>query len=313
MLRLIVRRLVVAVPLLVAVSAGVFSLEAIIPGNAARSILGDSATPQQYEAVRRELYLNRPLLDQYWIYIKGLAHGSLGSSLINGQSVTTILNQRLPVTISLVLLGTVLCAILGISLGVFGAVRHGLLSKLLDGLAVIGLALPTFWVGLILVSLLAVSVSIFPATGYTAISASFGGWLRSLTLPVLALTLGWIASVAKQTRAAMLDVLERDFIRALLSAGISRRRILFKHALRAAMPPVVTILGLFVVTALGGTVFVETVFALPGLGSEAVQAAGQHDLPAIEGVTIYFAIIVLIVNSAVEVAYRLLNPKVGVA
>jgi peptide/nickel transport system permease protein len=168
---------------------------------------------------------------------------------------------------------------------------------------------PSFWLGLLLVAALAVRVQLFPATGYTPLGTSPGQWLRGLVLPVVTLAFGAVAIVAKQTRDSMLEVLSRDFIRTLRANGVSERSIIFTHALKNASIPVVTVLGLIFVSLLSGTVLVESVFAIPGLGSLTVQATTGHDVPLIQGAVVYFTVIVVMVNLLVDLSYGWLNPK----
>jgi peptide/nickel transport system permease protein len=310
MTRLVVRRLLFSIPLVLIVSALTFVLAAIVPGNAARAILGGSATPQEYQAMRVQLGLNKPLWLQYADWLSGAVRGDLGTSIFTGDPVAQELNTRLTVTISLVIGAAILCAALGILLGVTSAVRGGWFSKVIDVLSLGGLALPSFWVGMVLISLFAIHMHAFPATGYTNFSTSPSMWLAGLVLPVVALSLGGITLVAKQTREAMLDSLNRDFIRSLRASGVSRRSIIWKHALRTASLPVVSILGTTLIGVLSGSVFVEAVFVLPGLGSLAVQATENHDLPVLEGIALYFTVITVVINLAADLAYGWLNPKV---
>jgi len=183
-------------------------------------------------------------------------------------------------------------------------------GRAVEVLSLAGLALPGFWVAIILAAVFAVSLRIFPATGYVPPSASVSRWLWALTLPVIALGLAGVASVAKQTRDSMKDTLAREYIRTLRASGIGRRSIIWKHALRNGAIPVVTVLGLVFVSALSSTVFVEAVFVLPGLGSMAVTATSQHDIPVIEGIALYFTVLVVIVNVLLDIVYGMLNPKV---
>jgi peptide/nickel transport system permease protein len=309
MATLVLRRLLRSVPLVLVVSAVTFVLESLVPGDTARAIVGVLGTTAQYEKMRKQLGLDKPLWYQYYHYMVRLLHGDLGSSAFSGESVAHLLAQRLPVTVSLVILTTLFCGIVGASLGMFSAVRGGVVGRLVDGLSVLGMALPNFWLALVLVTLLAVDVHVFPATGYVSPTTSVWHWLVSLVLPVVALGLGPIAIVAKQSRDSMKDVLARDYIRTLRGCGLPRRRVLFKHALRNAAIPTLTVLGLIFVSALSFSVFVEQVFVMPGLGSLAVQATTQHDIPIIEGVTVYFTLIVVAVNLVLDVAYALINPR----
>jgi peptide/nickel transport system permease protein len=307
---LIIRRLIVSLPLIVVVTVLTFVLESLVPGNTARAIIGASGSPAAYQRLRVELGLNNPLWYQYWQYLDQVLHGNLGTSVFTGEPVSTLLNQRLGVTLSLVLLATAFCAVLGVLLGVVSAVRGGVVGRAVDVLSLVGLALPGFWVAIILAAVFAVSLRIFPATGYIPPTDSVGRWLWALTLPVIALGLGGVASVAKQTRDSMKDTLGREYVRTLRASGIGRGSIIWKHGLRNGAIPVVTVLGLVFVSALSSTVFVEAVFVLPGLGSMAVTATSQHDIPVIEGIALYFTVLVVIVNVLLDVVYGMLNPKV---
>jgi peptide/nickel transport system permease protein len=309
-LRSIGRRLWLSVPLLFGVSILTFVLESLTPGNPAAAILGTQATPETTAALSRQLGLNQPIYDQYWHWLERVLHGDLGRSILTQEPVTSLLDARLSVTLSLIM-GTVLVSsVAGIALGIASALRGGFLGRAVDALSLTGLAVPNFWLGYLLVLAFAIAVPIFPATGYVAIGDSSLDWLRSLVLPVFALSVGGISIIAKQTRDAMLDVLQREFIRALRARGVSQRSIVYKHALRNALPNVVTLIGLFVVSLLLGTTLIESVFALPGLGSEVVLATSQHDLPVIEGVALYFTLIVVVVFILVDSICAWLDPKV---
>jgi peptide/nickel transport system permease protein len=311
MARLIVRRLALSVPLVFIVSVLTFVFENIAPGDAARTILGLNYSPKNYEAWRQQLGLNQPLYAQYWHWLYGVFHGNFGVSLLDGQSVTTALNQRLPVTLSLVVATTIVSGVLGMGLGLISALRkRGVIARFVDVLSLLGLALPNFWIALVLIAFFAVAHPIFPATGYVAYSQSPGGWVKSLVLPVAAMSFGVLAVIAKQTRDSMLDVLDRDFIWALRARGVRERTIIFRHALRSGAIPIVTVFGLIFVGLLSGTVLVETVFGLPGLGGLAVTATSENDLPVVQGVAVYFTLMVIVVNLLVDIAYGWLNPKV---
>jgi peptide/nickel transport system permease protein len=308
-LRSIGRRLWLSVPLLFGVSILTFVLESLTPGSPAAAILGTQATPETTAALSRQLGLNQPIYDQYWHWLERVLHGDLGRSILTQEPVTSLLDSRLSVTLSLIV-GTVLVSsTIGIALGVASALRGGVLGRAVDALSLTGLAVPSFWLGYLLVLAFAIALPIFPATGYVAIGDSSVDWLRSLVLPVVALSVGGSSIIAKQTRDAMLDVLQREFIRALRARGVSQRSIVFKHALRNALPNVVTLIGLFVVSLLLGTTLIESVFALPGLGSEVVLATSQHDLPVIEGVALYFTLIVVVVFVLVDSICAWLDPK----
>jgi peptide/nickel transport system permease protein len=310
MRRLIIGRFLIAVPTLIVSTALTFTLVSLIPGDPAATVLGENATRAQYAAVDRQLGVNKPLIAQYLQWVGRALRGNLGHSLFTNQSVASMLNSRLPVTLSLALGTMVLTAILGVGLGVLSARESRIVARTSDVVSLVGLSLPSFWVGLMLINLVAVGTGILPATGYVNFTTSIGGWARSLLLPVLTLTIAMVAIVAKQTRDALLDALSSDYIRVLRANGVTERSLLYRHALRNAAIPVTTVLGLIVVGLLGGTVVVEQVFALPGLGSLAVLATNEHDLPVIEGVVTYFVLIVVAVTLVLDLAYGWLNPKV---
>ena len=310
MWHLLARRIARSVPLVIVVTAITFVLESLVPGDTARAMVGVLGTQVQYERMRVELGLNLPLWDQYARYMSHLVRGDMGVSAFSGEAVTRLLDQRLPVTLSLVILTTLFCGVVGAGLGVFTAVREGPLGRAVDVLSVLGLALPSFLIALVLVTALSVKAGLFPATGYVPLTSSPWGWLVALVLPVVALGFGPIAIVAKQSRDSMKDALSSEYIRTLRGCGLARWRVLWKHALRNAAIPTVTVLGLVFVSALSFSVFVEQVFVLPGLGSLAVTATTQHDIPVIEGVTVYFTLLVVAVNLILDVVYSVLNPKV---
>jgi peptide/nickel transport system permease protein len=197
-----------------------------------------------------------------------------------------------------------------VTFGVISALRGGLIDRLLDGISALGLAVPNFFLGVILVQLFALRFSVFPAIGYVSLGESVSGWFHSMVLPVVTLSVSGIAVVTKQTRDAMRDVLARPFIRTLKSNGVPQRSIIFKHALRNAAIPVVTVIGLVFVGILSGTVLVEGVFAVPGLGGLAVSAASTSDVTLIQGIVVYFTLIIISVNLVVDVLYGFLNPKI---
>jgi peptide/nickel transport system permease protein len=303
-------RVAVAVPLLFAVSALSFVLVSLTPGNAADAILGTNGDPAEYQALTHALRLDLPLYDQYWQWLRHAVAGNLGTSVITGQSVAGAIGQRLPVTLSLIVGSLLVSAVTGVCLGVVSALRDGPVGRAVDGFTLIGFALPAFWVGAELIVLFAVKLKWFPATGYVSFAQSPAQWLRSLVLPVLALSLYGIAATAKQTREAMLDVLGSEYIRMARANGIAYRSIVLRHALKNASMRVVTVIGVQAVGLLGGTVLVENVFALPGLGSLVVSSATQHDLPVVQGVAVCFTIVVVLINLAVDLAYTWLNPRI---
>jgi peptide/nickel transport system permease protein len=313
MLKLVARRVALSVPLVFVVSALTFVLLALTPGDPAVAILGQNAPAESYAHLRDQLGLNDPLWVRYWDWLSGALHGDFGTSLFTGQGVMDAIVQRLPVTMSLILGALALSTIIGVGLGVLAAVRRGVSARVIDVVSLAGMAIPSYWLALVLVALFAVTWQLLPATGYVPLADSPRDWARSLVLPVVVLTVSGVAVLAKQTRDAMLDVLSRDFVVTLRARGVSERSIVLKHGLRNAAIPVVTIVGLFFVGMLSGTVFVETVFAMPGLGGLAVQGTLQHDIPIVQGTVVFFTLIVVAVNLLVDLAYGWLNPKARLA
>jgi peptide/nickel transport system permease protein len=285
---------------------------AIVPGDPAVRILGAGHTAAEYQALDKQLGLTAPLLVQYWRWIDGVLHGTLGTSLFTDQTVTSELAQRLPTTIWLVIGATLVTVVAGAALGLASAVWRGPLGQIVDAASWITFAVPNFWLGLILVEFIAVKAQLLPSTGYVPLGQDPGAWLRSLILPVITLAAVGVTGIAKQTRDAMSEVLSQEFMAALRMAGLSRRSLLLRHALRNAAIPIVTAAGLFSIAMLGGTILVEQVFVLPGMGSLVVQAATDHDLPVIEGAVLYFTLIVIALNLLIDLSYAWLNPKVRV-
>ena len=312
MLRVIVKRLLLAVPLLFLVSLVSFILQSLIPGNPAAAIAGASASKQQIAKLAQTLGLDKPLAEQYWNWLSGAFHGTLGNSLINDQPVLSALNQRLPVTVALVGSATIVATLIGVAFGLVSSRGGRAVARSVDVISIAGLAIPSFWLALLLIAFFSVRLGWLPANGYTAPTTSVTGWLSTLVLPVAALGFAGVTAVAKLTREAMLDVMSSQFIRNLRANGIPERSVIARHCLRSAAIPVVTIAGLLFINSLGASVVIEQVFGLPGLGSLAVSATASHDIPMIQGVAVYFTLLVIAMNLLVDVLYAWINPRVRV-
>lgn len=310
MLKRLVPRLIASVALLILVPTITFFLQGLAPSNVARVVLGLSASQAQVNAFNRRLGLNDPLVIRYFHWLAGAVHGNLGVSYTTGQSVQSILNPRLGISLSLIIGSLMVFTIVGVLLGILSATGGRVVGKVIDGVSAFGIAIPNFWLAVILVTLFAVQIPLFPAIGYVPFSQGPRLWLGSLVLPVVALAFGGITAVAKQTRDQMLLAAGSPFTRTLRANGASEFSLIYKHALRNAAGPVVTVLGIIFVGALSGTVIIENIFVLPGLGSQALQSALQADLPVIQGIAVYFTVIVVIVNVLVDIASAILNPKV---
>lgn len=312
MLHLILRRLALSVPLLLLTTLLTFVLNSLAPSDLARTMLGADGSEEQYQALRHDLGLDQPLLVRYGHWLKQAAMGDLGVSHFTKEPVLALINSRLGVTASIMAGVLVVALAAGLALGVTSALRGGWVGRAIDTLSLVGLTLPSFWVALVLIAVFAVSLRWLPATGYTPLRDDPRAWFLGLVLPVVSVSLVSITTIAKQTRDAMNEVMGRDFIRSLRACGLSERRIIWQHALRNAALPVVTVLGLVMVNAIGGAVFVERVFVLPGLGSLAVSAAQNNDIALMQGATLCFTLITVCINLGVDLSYGWLNPKVRV-
>jgi peptide/nickel transport system permease protein len=310
MLKVLRYRLLISIPLLIFVSSLTFFLISIIPGDPTLVILGLNRRPEDYALLRDQLGLNKPVLVQYSDWLSNLVHGDLGGSIYNKESVLKILNTRSGVTLSLVAITTLVTGVIGIVLGVISAIKQGFIARFVDVISLIGTATPNFWVALMLISVFVVTLGWLPSIGYVQPSASLKEWIRMLVLPVITLSAPSIGMVAQQTRDSMLGVLDKPFIRTLRASGLSQRSLIFKHALRNAAIPILTVIGLLFVGLFGGTIIAETIFALPGLGGLAVRATTTHDFPVIQGVVLYFTVIVIVVNLAIDLLYVWLDPRI---
>jgi peptide/nickel transport system permease protein len=300
--------------MLFAVTGLTFVLTSLAPGNAISVVLGNDTThtPEQYEQVKHALGLDRSLPAQYWNWLINLFHGSLGTDLFDGQPITQALDARIGPSMSIILTTLSVSAILGVGIGVYSAARGGGVGRLLDFAVILAFALPNFWLAVVLIEIFAVEIPLFPATGYVPLTSDPVQWASSIALPALTLSAPATAFIARQTRDSMLRVLAKPIVVSLRAQGLSMGSIIFKHALRNAAMPVVTALGLMFIGLLGGTVFVENVFAIPGLGQAAVSAGASHDLPMIEGIALYFAVFVVSANLVVDLSYGVLNPRARV-
>lgn len=309
MVNFIVIRVLRAAAVFFTVTFVTFAIVYAKPAAIARNVVGVSATDEAVRAEIVELGLDRPLLEQYRHWLAGLFQGDLGQSYFTGQPVVSTLGIRFPVTLALMLLALVLTVAISILIGVASAVRGGWPDRLLQILSVIGGAVPSFIVAIGLVFAFAIAVPAFPATGYVSPSVSLADWAASVTLPVVAILVGSVASAAAQFRSAVKEVLERDFVRTLRARGMSERAIVYRHVLRNAGGPGLTVLSLLTIGLLGGVVIIEQVFALPGMGALVTGAASQGDVPVVMGCVAVTVLLVSVVNLLTDLLTAALNPK----
>jgi peptide/nickel transport system permease protein len=311
LLKLIARRLLTMVPILLGVVFLAMLLMELSPSDPARSLAGADASAEAVATIRHHLHLDQPLWQRYLRYVGGMLKGDLGSSPLGNTSVWGEISKAFPVTLSLTVVGMVFATVLGVTGGAIAAVRQGRLAdRLVTAVASVVQAVPPFVAGLGLVIVLAVDRAWLPPGGYVALADNRWEWLRHVVLPAATLALPVAASLARQTRAALLDTLEQDYIRALRAKGLRERSILGKHAAKNAATPVVTVLGLSVGTILGGAVIVESIYALPGFGTLATNAVISRDLPMMQGAVVVAAVFVLLTNLLVDISYGFFNPKV---
>ncbi len=304
--RYVLRRLVLAIPVLLGVSVGVFLMVAFVPGDPATVLAGDTASPEAIARIRTELGLDQPLPIQYLHYLDRLLHGSLGTSIRTHRDVTVEILDRLPYTLELAVAAVLLSTTLGIVLGVVAAVNRGRSADLLAmGVAIVGLSVPTFWIALLGILLFSLRLHWLPVTG--------AGSVASLILPAVSLSLHSAAVKARITRSSMLEVLGQEYLRTARAKGLRERAVIWRHALRNALIPITTIVGLQFGSLLGGAFIIETIFAWPGVGRLAVQAIFNRDFPLIQGTVLLVAVAYLLTNLIVDVLYASLDPRIRYA
>lgn len=306
----IFRRLLSGAFTLATISVVAFFLLYLGAKDTARNIVGDTAAQEIVDRKTAELGLDRPLHALFLDWASGSLNGDLGRSWFTGQPVTEALLSRLPVTLSLTVGAIAVSAVVAISIGALAAGRRGWIDRVVQIASVAFAAIPSFLIALVLVVIFAINLRMFPATGYVRPDVSLIGWLSTILLPVIALSLGATAAVAQQVRGSMIDVLRLDYVRTLRSRGLPASRVVYRHVLRNAAGPALSVLGLQFIVIFGGAVVVEQVFAIPGLGQTAVTATGQGDIPLVMGLVVVTAILVAIVNLAVDLIQAWLNPKV---
>ncbi|MFN7209479.1 MAG: ABC transporter permease [Aggregatilineales bacterium] len=316
MLRYIAQRLIAVLPTLLGVSVLVFFAMRLIPGDAITAQLGTEAgmlTPTQRAALERYYGLDKPPLEQYFIWLGEVLQGNLGFSIRHGKPVLEVILDRFPLTLQLTLMSVVIALLVGIPIGVLSAIYHNTLLDLLGRLfALIGLALPNFLVGTLVIYILSVYFKVLPNSGnYVSFGVDPRRNLEQLIFPALTLGFALAASLMRMTRSTMLEVLGEDYIRTARGKGLHERAVTYRHALRNALIPIVTLLGVQVGYLLGGAVIVEQIFALPGLGRLAVNAISQREYALVQGVTLFIAFNFVVINLVVDVIYAALDPRIS--
>jgi peptide/nickel transport system permease protein len=311
MARFLTKRLAGAFVVLVLVSLMSFAIIWLVPGDPTAAFLDTSATPEQVERLRRELGLDQPVIVQMLDWYGRILHGDLGHSILLNRSVTAAILERLPVTLSLAGIALVLALLIGVLAGIVAAVNHNQWpDQVVMTAALIGLSVPDFWLGIMLILLLAVKLGLFPTGGYVPLSEDPLGWLASIFMPAMTLAVIQVGFIARMTRASMLEVLNQDFIRTADAKGLKLTEIMLRHGLPNALVPVLTVAGIVAGALLGGAVIIEQVFSIPGVGRLIIGGILSRDYPVIQGGLLLLAVIYLAVNLAVDILYAAVDPRV---
>lgn len=310
----VLKRVLVAIPLIILISIGAFSLQLALPGDPATALAGQDATDEQIAAARQELRLDDPAPLRYLHWVGDIVTGDFGDSLKTRLPVADELARRLPVTFTLAALALGLGLIVGVPMGLLqGVTAGGRIDKVLALLVSAMVAVPSFWIATLLVSMFAVNLGWLPSGGYVSFGQSPTDWAKHLALPVVTMSLFITGEVARQLRTGLMSVMEQDYIRSGRARGLSEARVIGKHALRNASMPALTIIGIRVGHLLAGSVLIEQIFRVPGIGSYTLAAIQNRDFPVIQGVVLTSGLIVVLVSLVVDIAYAALNPKVRVS
>jgi len=305
------RRLLGTIPVMLVVAIFIFLMLRLTPSDPAAIIAGDNANAEQIAKIRMQLGLDRPMIEQFFIWAGRMLTGDLGESFFFKKTVASLIGERIEPTLSLSFFTIVLAVLIAVPLGVLAAHRHGSwIDRVVMGFSVAGFSMPSFVIGYLLIYLFAVWLGWLPVQGYQRIAEGVGGWVRGLILPSLTLAIILVALIARMTRTSMLEVLSEDYIRTARAKGQNERKVLFRHALRNAAVPIVTVIGLGIGLLIGGVVVTESVFTIPGLGRLTVDAVLARDYPVIQAVILLFSFAYVMINLAVDMTYTVLDPRI---
>lgn len=311
MLSYFIRRLLAAIPVMLVVALSVFLLLRLAPGDPAVIIAGDMASPSQVASIRSALGLDQPLHTQFFIWIGNMLQGDFGTSLISQTSVLSMITQRLEPTISLALAAIVFTVLIAVPLGMVAAWRQGSwIDNLVMSVSVVGFSVPVFVIGYILIQVFAIELGWLPVQGYRSLDNGFGEFASRLVLPALTLSSVYIALIARMTRASMLEVLKEDYIRTARAKGLGERLVLFRHALRNAGVPILTVIGTGFALMVSGVVVTESVFNIPGLGRLIIDAVLARDYPVIQAIILLTAGLYVLINLLIDLSYAITDPRI---
>lgn len=307
----IIRRFILLITTILLVSIITFGVFQILPGDPVRTMLGTEADPTQIENLRSELGLNRPLYEQYADWMKGLLTGELGNSIRFSMPVKDLLFDRLPVTMSLAGLTLLIVLLMSLPLGMFAARRQNKFSDVsLSTVTQVGMAIPSFWLGMILILYIGMQFSFFKISGYIPWTQSVAGALSTLVLPALTIAIPQIAVNFRYVRTAILEQVQLDYVRTIRSKGMSEQNVMYKHVLKNSMIPILTVFGLIMAEVVAGTIIVEQVFSLPGVGQLLITAISNRDFPLVQGIVMYITVAVVMINFIVDILYSVLDPRI---
>jgi peptide/nickel transport system permease protein len=312
MRKYILRRILSIIPILWLVSLIVFALIHLVPGDPVMVILGSSAKAEQVELMRQRLGLDQNIAIQYWQWVTALLRGDLGTSIISDEPVAKLILERIPVTISVAAAALLLSLAISLPTGIIAALKHNTYTDyIFMTLVILAVSVPSFWLALLLMMLFSAHLKLLPMMGWVSIFDDFWNGIQYLILPATSLAFILAALVARMTRSSMLEVLREDFIVTALAKGTPKRYIVFKHALKNAFAPVLTIIGFQVGFLLGGTVVIEDIYSIPGIGRLIFSAITNRDYPVVQGCILLVTAIYVLVNAAVDVAYAYFDPRVS--
>jgi len=311
MFKFIFKRLGISILLVFLVSIFAFSLMHILPGDPARLALGEDASQEDVDALRVELNLDKPLVTQYLLWIKGIFQGNFGNSIVYSRPVRDMLSEKLPRTVSLGIPSMIISSIFGIAFGVISAIRRGKgIDQIITFLTTLGAGTPVFWIGILVMFFFGVKLRILPIQGWVSPAVNFGQYIRSAILPVFCLSLHLTTSISRQTRSNMLDVINQDYIRTARANGIAESSVILRHALKNTLIPIVTIIALQVRQVVGGSLMVEQVFNIPGIGLMVKEGIMNRDYLVVQSSVLIISMVTVICNLFVDILYGLINPLV---
>jgi len=311
MVKYLIRRVILMIAILLLVSMIIFALVNILPGDPARLMLGQEASPQALAALREEMGLNDPLYIQYIHWLINILHGDFGYSLRDHTPVLDVLLQKIPVTLELTVFSFIIALLIAIPVGILSATRRGKFSDYVSTfLALSGISLPSFWLGILLIYFFAVKLHWFPPSGYVPLSQNIGQSLLLMVLPAVSLGTRLSAELMRLLRSSLLEVLQADYIRTGYAKGLLERSVVIGHALKNALIPVVTVGGMQLATFFGGAVITETIFGIPGVGQLVVNAILTRDFPVVQGAVLFMAFMVVVINLLVDIVYSIIDPRI---